>query len=141
MAFDFSIFNNLFPLVFLKYITCNTTESVSITGIAAIINKISGIFKYNAKPDITPPSNNDPVSPINTFAGCELKTKNPNIAPTNIKQNIPISWFPESQLEPNTIIPNAAKAIIESPPASPSNPSVRFTALLLATNINKIKMP
>lgn len=50
-----AILNNLFPPVFLKYITCNTTDSVSTTGIAAIIRSISGICKYKAIAEITPP--------------------------------------------------------------------------------------
>ena len=49
-----AIFNNLFPPVFLKYATCNTTDKVSNTGIAAIINSINGIFRYKAIADITP---------------------------------------------------------------------------------------
>ena len=36
---------------------------------------------------------------------------------------------------------NVKNAIIESPPASPSKPSVIFTALLLATNINTRNIP
>ena len=50
-----AIFNNLFPPVFLKYSTCNTTDNVSIIGITAIMSNIKGIFKYNAIADITPP--------------------------------------------------------------------------------------
>ena len=44
------------------------TESVSNTGIKAIITSNNGIFRYNAIADITPPRNKVPVSPINTFA-------------------------------------------------------------------------
>ena len=50
-----AIFSNLFPPVFLKYATCNTTDNVSNTGIAAITISINGIFKYNAIAEITPP--------------------------------------------------------------------------------------
>ena len=36
---------------------------------------------------------------------------------------------------------NVKKAILDRPPASPSNPSVKLTALLVPTNINNIKNP
>ena len=36
-------------------------------------------------------SNNEPVSPINTFAGCKLNIKNPNVAPITILPNIDTS--------------------------------------------------
>ena len=50
-----AILNNLFPLVFLKYATCKTTEIVSTTGIAAIIKSNNGIFRYSAIAAMTPP--------------------------------------------------------------------------------------
>ncbi len=36
---------------------------------------------------ITPPSANDPVSPINTLAGWALNTRNPSNAPTALRAN------------------------------------------------------
>lgn len=86
-----AILNILFP-VFLKYTTCSITEIVSSTGINAIINMINGIFKYKANATITPPSNSEPVSPINTFAGCMLNSKNPRHAPITIVPNITTSF-------------------------------------------------
>mgnify|MGYP003296353067 CR=1 FL=1 len=83
--------NILFP-VNLNDATCNITDIVSSTGINAIISKISGILKYSARPDITPPKKSEPVSPINTFAGYILNIKNASIAPTTIEPNIVISF-------------------------------------------------
>ena len=37
---------------------------------------------------MAPPKANEPVSPINTFAGFALNTKNPSTAPTTAIQNI-----------------------------------------------------
>ena len=87
------------------------------------------------------PKASDPVSPINTLAGCELYTRNPTKAPTNTKQNTAISSFPAVQTEPHEIIPKAKKAIAERPPARPSKPSVMFTALLLPTKTNSKNAP
>ena len=75
--------NTLFP-VLLKCTTCIITDKVSIIGIIAITTKISGIFKYKAIPAIAQPKSNEPVSPINTFAGCKLNNKNPKHAPIRI---------------------------------------------------------
>jgi len=49
-----AILKILFP-VFLKCATCIITDKVSNTGINAININNSGIFKYNAIADITPP--------------------------------------------------------------------------------------
>mgnify|MGYP000171840441 CR=1 FL=1 len=118
----------LFP-VFLKYATCIITESVSNTGIIAITNNIIGIFKYNANPDITPPSNNEPVSPINTLAGCKLNTKNPKVAPITALPNIDTSGT-------LNVIPIITKHVIISELTlddKPSIPSVKFIAFVVAS--------
>ena len=49
-------------------------------------------YRELANPDITPPSIKEPVSPINTFAGCKLNIKNPNVAPITILPNIDTSY-------------------------------------------------
>ena len=113
----------------MKYATCIITDNVSKTGIIAIKINNNGIFKYNANPDITPPSINDPVSPINTFAGCKLNIKNPNVAPITILPNIDTSytWL---------LIPITVKHVIiiaETLEDNPSIPSVRFTAFVVAS--------
>ena len=86
-------FKYSFP-VFLKYATCTITEIVSITGMMAIINKSNGNFRYRAIPAIAPPKSRDPVSPINTCAGCKLNSKNPSAAPIIIQPNIVVSFIP-----------------------------------------------
>ena len=55
-------------------------ETVIAYDDAIIINN-NGIFTYKAILDITPPNSNEPVSPINTFAGYALNPKNPKQAP------------------------------------------------------------
>ncbi len=71
-----------------------------------------------------PPKASDPVSPINTFAGWALKTKNPNTAPTTATEKIDSSNC--SAFQARTA--NAPKAIALVPDTSPSNPSVKLTA-------------
>ena len=112
----------------MKYATCIITDSVSSTGINAITNNISGIFKYSAIPDITPPNRSDPVSPINTFAGCKLNIKNPNTPPITILPNIDISVTPCN-------IPTTVKQVIiivDILDDNQSIPSVKFTAFVVA---------
>ena len=73
---------------------------------------------------MAPPSANDPVSPINTFAGWALKTRKPRTAPTMATEKMATSycdWF-----QANTA--NAPKAMAAVPETSPSSPSVKLTA-------------
>ena len=119
--------NILFP-VFLKYATCIITDKVSKTGTSAIIINSNGIFIYRAIAEITPPNNNEPVSPINTLAGCRLNIKNPNTAPTTTLPKIPISSIPNN-------IPIIVKHVIiiaETLEDNPSIPSVKFIAFVVA---------
>ena len=128
-----AILNNLFPPVFLKYTTCNTTDMVSITGIAAIINNMSGICKYNAIVAITPPNNSEPVSPINTCAVFKLNIKNPKHAPIIMLPNTTISFT--SKMIATTVrhvVIIAAILVL-----NPSIPSVKLTAFVVAS-ITKI---
>ena len=90
---------------------------------------------------IVAPREREPVSPIIILAGFVLKNKYPKREPTKMKQNTAISSYPIIQTEFQLTNPSAKKAIKESPPASPSKPSVIFTALLLAIKINKINTP
>ena len=71
----------------------------------------------------------------------ELNIKNPSNAPTIIKQNIAISWYPSTQPDPYAIIPKVKNAIADNPAASPSKPSVKLTALEPPNNMNNIKKP
>lgn len=119
----------LFP-VFLKYLTCIITDNVSITGTKAIISNNNGIFKYNAIPATAPPNINEPVSPINIFAGFKLNNKNPKHVPIVILPNTTISFI-------LNIIPITVRQVNISAVtlvASPSIPSVRFTAFDVPSN-------
>ena len=92
-----------------------------------MINNI-GIFKYSAIDEITPPKSNEPVSPINTLAGCKLNIKNPNIAPITQLANTDTSGIPK-------IIPITARHVIIialTLDDKPSIPSVKFTAFVVA---------
>ena len=92
-----------------------------------MINSNKGIFKYNAIAEIIPPSIKDPVSPINTFAGCKLNIKNPNVAPTAILANNDTSNI-------LLLIPITAKHVIISAEIlehNPSTPSVKLIAFVV----------
>ena len=78
-------------------------------------------------------NNREPVSPINTFAGCKLNIKNPNTAPITILPNIEISV----KLYCIPIIVKQVIIIAETLDESPSIPSVKFIALVVA-NITTI---
>ena len=84
---------SLLPVV-LKHITCNISDIVSNTGIIAIITSIIGFDKYIAILAKTPPKNNEPVSPINTFAGWKLYIKNPIQLPAITLESIDNGSFP-----------------------------------------------
>ena len=78
-------------------------------------------------------SNKEPVSPINTFAGCKLNIKNPKVAPITTLPNIEISGV-------INLIPIIVKHVIiidETLEHSPSIPSVKFIAFVVP-NITKI---
>ena len=86
---------------------------VSITNTNPIkISNNSCLDKIAIVP-IVAPRQSDPVSPINIFAGLALKTKNPNIPPTNIKQNNPISKYPYNNPVLYRIIPKVVIEITE----------------------------
>jgi len=61
------------------------------------------------------PRNIEPELPRNVFAGGRLKGRNPAIT------------------APKTLCFSMKEAIINDPPASPSRPSIIFTALIMAT--------
>ena len=108
------------------------TDIVSNTGIIAIIINISGIFKYSAIAEITPPNSNEPVSPINTFAGCMLNNKNPKTTPITIVPNITTSFT--SKIIPITV--KQVIIIVETVGHNPSTPSVRFIAFVVPSITN-----
>src|SRR5574344_2025452 len=111
--------------------------NVSNTNGKQIINNVISLRVRIATVAKTAPSDSEPVSPINTLAGYPLNIRKPASVPTNIKQNIPISSCPIS----SDIKANATNDIADRPPAKPSNPSVKLTALLNPTSNNKINIP
>ena len=64
------------------------TETVSKTNSPPIIAKTISCFTIIATAAIDPPSDNDPVSPINIFAGGALYHRKPRQDPTIEPQNI-----------------------------------------------------
>ena len=90
------------------------------------INK-SSVFVAMAIPAKAPPNANEPVSPINTFAGFALKYKNPKqTALTTIPKKVTLK---EPTNNPTTA--KVAPAIAEIPVANPSKPSVKLTAFVV----------
>ena len=77
---------------------------------------------------ITAPKKKEPVSPINTFALCQLNNKKIIYAPITIISNIATAKFPYFIAYP---IKNV-KITIPTLDESPSTPSVKFTAFVVA---------
>ena len=121
----------------------NIARTVSKIGIASIntgITKDVRVVILNPKSDITAiinPKNVLPESPINILAGGKLLTKNPKVAPSIIKDKI-ISNPPILFIY-NAIIEIVKKYIELIPDASPSSPSIKFIALVIARikNVDK----
>ncbi len=95
--------------------------------------KVMAFFKYNAKHEINPPKNNEPVSPIITFAGFKLNIKNPKILPTAILPRIATSPTPLNI----AITVKQVIIIAHTLDDKPSTPSVKFIAFVVAS-ITKI---
>ena len=121
----------------------NIARTVSKIGIASIntgITKEVSVVILKPKSDITAiinPKNVLPESPINILAGGKLLTKNPQVAPSIIKDKI-ISNPPILFIY-NAIIEIVKKYIELIPDASPSSPSIKFIALVIARikNVDK----
>ncbi|MOA33192.1 hypothetical protein D3C78_1544640 [compost metagenome] len=115
--------------------TCNTTDSISITKIPPITKNSSSLFVTIAIAAIAPPMPREPVSPINTLAGCALNTRNPSTAPimaaAQTAAGIDVACI--------AITAYAPKAIALTPDSNPSRPSVKLTALLIASIMMMIK--
>ena len=76
----------LFPVI-LNIITCKITESVSTTKSPPIIASKISCFAIMAIDPRELPNANEPVSPINTFAGGALNQRKPKAAPIKDPQN------------------------------------------------------
>ena len=111
------------------------TDNVSITGTAASIISINGIFKYMALHDTTPPNSSEPVSPINTFALFKLNIKNPKHVPHTILPSMMISFT--SNIIAIIVIVVIITSVTDV--ANPSTPSVKFIAFVVASITNIVK--
>src|SRR5574344_48765 len=110
---------------------------MSIIGTARTIN---GNIIAKAADFITPviesvasknPENNEPESPINILAGLKLKVKNANVEPAKI--NAIKALIGLGGIIATAIIPKVIEFTVITEPASPSTPSIKFTALLIPT--------
>ena len=85
-----------------------------------------------AAPATNPPSARDPVSPMNTFAGYTLNSKNPISPPTTAQVIGSIPLFVPIE----TTVKNTA-TISVTLDASPSRPSVKFTPFTVPITAKK----
>src|SRR5258708_7426566 len=120
--------------------TCKMTESASNTKTPPTKNSRISCLMATAAIPIEPPSAREPTSPMNTSAGCALYQRNPSDDPTSAPQKTVSSptsgrcWrsrYAENRAKLVTYVKtvSAPAATTTQPIASPSRPSVRFTAL------------
>ena len=119
----------------MKYVTCIITDSASAKYIPPTIGINKTEFVKTANATTAPPNAIEPVSPINTLAGFTLNTKNPIHPPIVAAANVATA----TSLATNKA--NATKKVDTTaviPEASPSRPSVKFTALTVPIIMNII---
>ena len=78
---------------------------------------------------------------MNILAGFKLNIKKPINEPDIEKHNKDTSLYPSNHVVLYVIIPSTKNTTTERLHASPSIPSVKFTALLLATSTNNMNDP
>lgn len=110
------------------------TERVSITNMKPMRGSTATESVIMAITPSVAPRDMAPVSPMMKCAGKMLYQTNPSNAPTNTAQRAARMKRPLAKAK----MLNAPKAIIKRPPASPSRPSVMFTAFEVAV-ITKMK--
>src|SRR3954447_23993810 len=124
-----------------------TTDSPSSMNTPPTMNSSSSCLMSMAMVASAAPSASEPTSPMKISAGYELYQRNPSDAPTSAPQNTVSSaaWGKRtsSRYSAKTRWPvtyasavYAAAAIAKMLIASPSSPSVRFTAFDSATRTN-----
>ena len=96
-----------------------------------IISTRSSCLVMTANAARIPPNAREPQSPMKILAGCALNTKKPVKPPINAAPKIAASTF----LLKIAKTTNGVNAMIIRPVASPSNPSVKFTAFDSAVNM------
>ena len=87
---------------------------------------------------IIDPRHNEPVSPINIFAGNLLKARKPKHNPVILNES-KLKTIRLGSLFNNISTPNPQNTIEQQPAANPSSPSVRFTELLNETIVRIAK--
>src|ERR1700755_914583 len=125
--------------------------TASVTKTPPMIGSDSSGFDASATNPSAPPSASAPTSPMNTWAGWVLNHRNPIPAPPMAPQNTASSPAPgtcaipryPAMLKLRSVVPAAYASsrkvndeMITGPIASPSSPSVRLTALDVATSVN-----
>src|SRR5699024_12375849 len=80
------------------------------------------------------PKSIEPVAPVKIEAGLELCHKKPSSAPAKHKENIAIGHWPAYK----NAAPKKSEAMVPMPPASPSIPSIRLTALITTMTVKKV---
>ena len=110
-----------------------TAKTIKGNNIASVATFITPVIEIAASKN---PENNAPLSPINIFAGLKLKVKNASIAPARIKPIRALIGFAG-----DNVIAKIAKVIaftVTTEPASPSTPSIKFTAFEIPTIQSKV---
>lgn len=120
-------------MVFFEII-CAITERVSITKINPIKGSTSTVSVRNAITPMVAPRARDPVSPMKNSAGGTLNHRKAAVAPKITPHRVANMNNPCRY----AIMPSEKNARQINPPASPSSPSVMFTALADPT-ITKMK--
>ncbi len=78
------------------------------------------------------PNNSEPVSPMKIFAGLKLKGRNPREAPAIIAHCITIKSCPNLAAVNKRVV----AAMLATPEARPSSPSIKFMVFVIPTNQN-----
>ena len=109
--------------------TCSTTERISHRYTKPTGSSRMGRSRPKARAHTMPPMNREPVSPMNTLAGCQFHRRNPTqaAAEANPRADRPAM---ESMPAHRARLKKAKK---ETVVFSPSMPSVKLTALVTPT--------
>ena len=111
------------------------TDNVSRTGSPSRIsgtmglNGVSPCVRQSDSVTAEKPRSWLPVSPMKTVAGCVLNRRNPKMEPASANATSPMTTSSPCQAR----YPMQAKMSRQMPPASPSSPSERLTALVTPT--------
>jgi hypothetical protein len=125
-----------------------TTEAASSTKMPPTMTRTNSCLMRRAIVPSAPPSASEPTSPMKISAGYELYQRNPRLAPTSAPPKMVSSAMSGDTLGscrysakracPLTYVSavSAVAATANTLIASPSRPSVRFTAFVQLTSTN-----